>query len=208
MEDDLPRSREAGGVKTCVCGTSLGLKNKSGLCRSCIAKRHNADPEMQARRKAAIQERFKDPAVRAAYARRIGEHVANMSDEERAARREHGRWMYRNYLSQPDVVAKTSSKDARRRAGISRSDTVLAWCPPAYREQYRALKASGAVKAAEAKVMILDQIKADERARLAAMTPFERQMEAVARGARIVAKPDLRKAAHDFTLGGVSGGML
>jgi hypothetical protein len=71
----------------------------------------------------------------------------------------------------------------------------LAWCPPSRRAEYDKLRAM--FNAAEARRMI----EAD-------MTPFERKLARIASGARVVEKPVLRRADHDFTLGGVATGML
>ena len=49
--------------------------------------------------------------------------------------------------------------------------------------------------------------RAAEAARLAAMSPFERQLERVRKGAAISVRPVLTKS-YDRTLGGISAGML
>jgi hypothetical protein len=173
-----------------------------------LAKRQNADPAIAARQLAGIRRHFEDPANRAVNAARLRQHIATMSDAERERRREHGRRLAREVLMTPEHQAKCNSPEAKRKAGRSRTNTVLAWCPEAYRPEYRRLVLSNLVRAPEAKRIILDQVARDETRRVAAMTPHERQLERVRNGAKLVEKPDLRTAAPGYTLGGVSSGML
>lgn len=192
----------------CGCGKALGPKNKSGCCRSCVAKRNNADPAVIAARKAGILRHHADPAVRAASAARLASHLANMSDEEKARRSEHGRRMYAEVLSRPEVRARNASPEVRRMAGAKRSETVLADIPRHLRDEYRRLTRSTTTPAAEARRMVIEADQMRERRRLAAMTPHERAMERVRNGAAVIAKPVLRKADHAFTLGGIASGAL
>jgi hypothetical protein len=67
----------------------------------------------------------------------------------------------------------------------------------------------------ERKQMVATQMLADaqraeaaEAARVASISPFERQMERVRNGARLIEKPVFRRADPSYTLGGVSAGML
>lgn len=186
-----------------TCETALGARNTSGFCRSCIAKRNNADPAMRAKQVAAVKAFHADPAVKAGYAQRRADRNRNLSDAEREQRRAHGRHQAAHVLSRPDVRAKILAPDARSRAGAARSATVLRDIPEAYRDEYRALCRSGNMSAPEAKAAILAQVKADERARLAAMTPLERQLEKVRQGAALVEVKPIRSAEHAMTLGGV-----
>jgi hypothetical protein len=161
-------------VKHCLCcSATLGPRNRSGLCRSCVAKRNNADPAIIARRAAAISARFADPAVREAASQRMRKVIAGLAPSEIERRREHGRRQVRNFLSRPEVVAKTLAPEVRARAGRSRSATVLAWCPPEWRDTYRGLTRKGR-PARVAKAMVLDMIAggtvvlyAEQKAKLA-----------------------------------------
>lgn len=92
---------------------------------------------------------------------------------------------------EPEARAKYLA--SRPAAGRKRSETALAWCPAQYREDYRILTRSKAMSAAEAKAFIL-----------ARLTPFERALHAVSRGAGIVIAQPLRRRDPDFTLGGVA----
>ncbi|MBE7186045.1 MAG: hypothetical protein INR68_16735 [Methylobacterium mesophilicum] len=162
-----------------------------------------ADPEMRAHQAEAMR-RF-NRAPENAGKRREGalKGVAKRrSTPEGIARMvENGR-----RYGAPNISA-TRHAAVRAKAGAAISAAKLRDVPAGYVDLYRELRRSG-TPASEALPMVQQQARVDEERRVAAMTPFERQMEAVARGARVVAKPDLRKAAHDFTLGGVSGGML
>lgn len=193
-------------MSACPCGNPIGPKNRSGLCRSCVAKRNNANPAVVAARLAGIRRHHADPAVKAASAARLAGYYANMSDEERDRRREHGRRMYREVLSQPEVRAKNRAPEVRKRAGEKRTATVLADIPPHLRDEYKRLVRTNNATAAEARRMVLEADAAKERRRLAAMTPFERQMDALARGATLTTKPVMRKADHAFSLTGSSMG--
>lgn len=107
----------------------------------------------------------------------------------------------------------TMSEPRRRNQLLARLSAISAgkvnnWCPEPYRAEYRDLTRNKGFRAAEAKVMILETARRAERQRLGAMTPHERAMDRVANGAALIIKPDLRKAAHAFTLGGVASGEL
>lgn len=227
------------------CDVVLSDRNRSGLCRSCVARRTNADPVAIARRAEAIRARFNQPGIREEYAERRRRQNETPSEIERAARSRQGKKMA------PRLAAVSRSMTAEQRAenGRKRTATTLAWCPPEWRDVYRSYARRG-LKAAEAKQitldliagkprvlyaqqkaklawcpkerrseydrlakvhgansakqMLLDDMAVQERRRLAAMTPFERMQERVAKGAQLVDKFVPRKADHAFTLGGVS----
>lgn len=107
--------------------------------------------------------------------------------------------------------------DARRRVARANLDAVradpeleakrLARLREAMTDDVRAVQAE-ALRKATAKRSAQARAKRDEaalRERLAAMTPFERQLELVRLGrADVQRKVDLRKAVADITLGGVA----
>jgi hypothetical protein len=78
----------------------------------------------------------------------------------------------------PENLAKRDFKAAGRKI----SARHLSWCPEAYREAYRAIRAKG-VPVPDAKRIVLAQHRADE----ARLSPFERQERALARGGKLVA---------------------
>jgi hypothetical protein len=91
---------------------------------------------------------------------------------------------------------KTTTRDwsAHHRA---RAAARRAWCPADRWADYQALRRQSGAE--QAKAMILDEIARAERKRIAAMSPFERDMERLAKGARIVEQFTPRKADHDFS---------
>jgi hypothetical protein len=84
----------------------------------------------------------------------------------------------------------------------ARSMRTVPWCPADRYDELLAM--SKKVGRAEAERMMREDIEARERARWNAMTPFERQMERVAAGAQLIEVRPMRRADHDFTLGGVA----
>jgi hypothetical protein len=67
----------------------------------------------------------------------------------------------------------------------------LAWLPDEYRAEYTKL------------VHRVGAHEAERRVR-AKMSPFDRQMQAIRNGARLIEKPVYHSRPYDFTLGGVS----
>lgn len=143
---------------SCSCGKALGRKNKSGRCRACFMAHLNSDSAIHARRidgckqyartnRATVLERCRRAAV------------------TKSKNTEHLAWLAEQMRTRIQPLAQTPEAIARRdykQIGKSISETKLAWCPPAYRKQYRDLIRSGFRKA-EAQPMILDQIKVDTR---------------------------------------------
>lgn len=191
-------------IRTCVdCGSPVSSQSK-GRCKPCSARHLNTCPEIIANRAAARAAYHARPEVKQANAARLAKHAANLSDAERERRRERGRHIAATVLHTPENKAKAADPAVRAKAGRKRTDTVLAWCPPEYRDRYRHLKDSQLLRAAEARRIIEDEIATDERRRLAAMTPHERQLERIRNGARIVEVQPLRRADPAITLGGVA----
>jgi hypothetical protein len=202
--------------RTCTtCPRELGPRNKSGLCRSCIAKRNNASPELQQRRKDAITAFHADPTVKAGYRERMRVRNRDLSDAEREKRREHGRRQYRDVLSRPDIQSRTQSAEARAKRGAAVSAAAYRDIPEGQRDEVRRLVRGGMATAAEARAIVAEAVALEkrraltaERERLAALPLVERQLERVRNGATVSDKPDLRPAGHAYTLGGVASGQL
>lgn len=194
---------------TCFgCPAQLSARNRSGLCRACLARRNAENPATRARQKAGIVAHFAKPGVREAYAARIATY--GKSEVAREKRRAHGQVMAATLIA----CNARMTPEQRAANGRKQSATKLAWCPPEWRDRYRELTKRGR-RANVARAMVLAEIAAAEasaaqaeRDRLAAMTPFERQMERVRQGARLVEVRPIRTRDHDFTLGGVASGML
>jgi hypothetical protein len=144
-------------MNACACGKPLSRQNRSGKCRPCVAHFLNTDPEMIAKRVAGNAVYWSRPESKAAAAAHMARIVGSLSEEELERRRENGRRLAREVLSRPEVRALASSREVRTRAGAARTNTVLAWCPPELRDDYRALVRK-AVPAKEARAMIEAQI--------------------------------------------------
>ena len=102
----------------------------------------------------------------------------------------------------PEGSARGYAKQSATKAAMR--EQRLAWCPAERRGEFA--KLSRKLGVAEAMRVILEDIATQKRRRLAAMTPFERQMDALARGATLTTKPVMRKADHAFSLTGSSMG--
>jgi len=100
----------------------------------------------------------------------------------------------------PPPLRLGSAPDARIAA------RKAAWLPKGMIYRYRALVAEHGPEAAKA--ILLDQLAADRRAEAARPKTFEDQLRRVRAGAGLTARPIIRKAAPDMTLGGVATGAL
>lgn len=178
------------------CSGPISTQNRTGRCKRCSARHTATNPEYIAKRAAAFNARIaNDPAFRAKRAREIHmRHMAARRDPVKSAKMLAATAENRKYLLKPESRQKWLA--GRAVAGRRRHETVMAWCPPEYREEYRFIREKKRIPAAEARQMIL-----------AKLSPFERQMQAVRNGAKVVAKPNLRRSDYDFTLGGVTGAL-
>ncbi len=141
---------------------------------------------------------WRDPAVQAeAMRKRCAENPGAV---------EHMRNMARKSLAARTPESAEKQRRSHRATLDAKHEQRMAWCPIDRRDEYLKLRRQN--PAAEAKRIIMDDLAASERRRLAAMTPFERQMEKVRNGARLVEKFTPRMADHAFTLGGVASGQL
>lgn len=144
--------------RTCSdCPAPISRKSK-GRCRPCSARYMNTNTEIIAKRAVSVAIALARPEVKAASAARLRRYLDNMPEEHRERRREHGRRQYANVLSRPDVLEKSSSQDARARAGRAHTDRRLGWCPPERRVEYRDLIYKHHMRAAEAREMIEAEI--------------------------------------------------
>lgn len=166
-------------TRVCIsCPSTIGASNRSGRCRACARAWLNANPAAAEARRAGLKRHYADPAnVAAAQARAI-EMGRNLPEAERERRRERGRQLGATMLR---AAAQAITRETRIENGRKRSDTVLAWCPPAWRAKYRDLKKRGR-RAADAKRIILDLIAgrpgpilyAQQRTKLAWCPPSRR----------------------------------
>ncbi len=189
--------------RICVdCGTPVSYRS-TGRCRPCSIAEMTSRPGHAERQAAAMR-------------------VFNRAPENAGKRREAALKGVVTKLSKPDGAARmaengrrygkqnielTRSAAARAKAGAAISARKMAPVPVEYRDLYRQLRRPG-TSADEALAMVLEQQRADEARRLAAMTPFERQLERVRNGAQVVEKFKPAAVEHAFTLGGVAGEAL
>lgn len=152
----------------------------SGRCRSCGRKALYADPAARQKMSEAKKQSLKDPAKRAVHAAAASKRLAE--------------W---HASTDRDWSAWHKARHAER----------FAWLPQERRADYQRLRKMRGVGAEKAKAMILEEMARDERRRRAALSPFERQMEALNRGVGLVEKVTLRRPDYAFTLGGVSSGL-
>ena len=112
-------------------------------------------------------------------------------------------------LTDPHERAKAKSNGLRLKQPemVERHVASRAWHPPEYAD-LNALLRRKKVSIAERKRIILEMVAADERRRLAALSPHERQLERVRQGARVVTVHPMPSRQHTHTLGGVSAGLL
>lgn len=175
--------------RTCA-DCSSPISRQARRCRACAVQSVNRCPDVAQARAHAIRAKFRDPAHRAKMqqvARRNGE-TARLDPAFRARLVEHGKRQYARHLNTPEGRAAVLA--TRPASGAKRTETVLGWCPAEWRAEYRRLTSSKQVKAADARRMILDIIDA-RKARVEALSPFERQERAILRGVGLVANADV-----------------
>lgn len=180
----------------CACGNPLGDRNKTGLCRSCRMKNLRTDPAYEARRAAAFRKALAtNPELKARHIERSRASLASWRNTPEG--------LAKIQANARKATVASNMPEARLRRAAACRQTRTGWCPDDRRDDY--LKMRRHVGAAEAKRMILADIVAAERKRLAGMTQHERNMERLRNGATLITKPDLRKASSAFTLAGVVG---
>jgi hypothetical protein len=144
---------------TCTdCGVSISVKS-TGRCRTCACAIANRDPEIRARKGAAMRLAYTDPAFAAKRAAGSRKAVARrMADP---AHVEKLREMGRRYGT-ANLDAARLSPEVRAKAGRSISARKLEHIPAAYRAAYREIRAKN-ISAPEAERMVLEQQEADQR---------------------------------------------
>lgn len=182
------------------CSSPITWQSKSGLCRPCSCRRMVSDPEINARRLASLTTSARTPEIRARISAGVKAYCARPEEIER--RRALGRKNWHLTIGSENGRNGAANLEVIARRGAKLSETLMGWCPPEYRAEYRELfKRNHNMTKERARKIILDRIEAKK----AAMSPFERQMEALRNGARLVEKPILRRPDYAYTLGGVVG---
>lgn len=145
------------------CGSLIRPRNTTGLCHRCNIARSNADPEFNRRKGEGLRRRMREDPEYAERLRKSGRRMglkASLDPELRERRVIFGKWLYRNVLSRPDVVAKRD--EALKHIGPAMRRAKLPWLPDEYRDEYRKLIRNRKLKAAEARAVIEERIANDE----------------------------------------------
>ncbi len=151
---------------TCTdCGASITAfaRRKTTLCKPCSARANARDPKLCAQRRAKMRQNLSDPAYAAAHAKRVGDGIRRKIATDPAfaeKRRQQGLRFAALRMGGCHLPAGHPSRIA---AGMKRVETVLGWCAPAYRDDYRTLLYRHGVPAAEARQAMLQQIFVDLR---------------------------------------------
>src|ERR1044072_1801844 len=170
-------------LRFCRCGTQIGPNNKSGLCKPCICFRNHADPDLSLRRVEGTRRSNADPALKAKRAKLC--KIACTSPEERQRRSELGKRQHPITIHSPTARERAFSPEAIAKRSQARLATMA-------RKKERDARLDVARKAA-----------IERQAELDALTPFERQLQAIRNGAGIVNRRDYRAEAS-FSATGVS----
>jgi len=158
------------------CGKQL-VRSATGYCRQCFNRRTNADPVARAHRKEGTQRWNAQNGAKVVLRARKGAATRAANPEYIAKLRETVRTKVQPHSYTPEAIAR---RDMVKR-GRAISQARLPWCPPEWLDHYRLLRRKS-FSAAEAKTMTLQAIK-DAAAKL---SPFERQMRALERGAKLI----------------------
>jgi hypothetical protein len=154
-------------------------------------------------RNAKTAETRRDPLVRerVSKATRAGKQRAAERPGVRERRQEMGRiYGAANFWRNGDAEAQAAGRESIRRKRLE-------WCPEQYWPLNRELR-NKHLTLAERQEIIGKMVADAEAARLAAMSPFERQAEKIRNGGKVVDAFKPTTTDHAFTLGGVATGMI
>jgi hypothetical protein len=133
------------------CSTPITVQSKTGRCRGCANRWNAKQPDFQRRRSEGILRGFLEhPERKDAYRAQLAAAAKLPHAVER--RRENAKAMRLWEIGLPLVGAKGSP--SRMRAGKRRVETLMAWCPPQLRADYRQLVYSKKLRAREARQVI------------------------------------------------------
>lgn len=130
-------------------------------CKPCGARAMAQSPDRREKCRIAMKRRFDEPGYKQQHVARCtaGTRRALKDNPEfRAMRAEQGRRVGLLGLGKEKNAA---GSPARVTAGRKRTETVLAWCPVEYRDEYRRLVRTKLIRAPEARRMVEDMIAAD-----------------------------------------------
>lgn len=178
----------------CLKPDACAVKNPGKFCSSCRMKALRADPEMEAKRVATFRARFADPDFKAKHCAASAERLAKWRETDEGA-------AFVKANGKANLVEANSPENTQKRIRAIRA-ALMGWCPEDRWDEYR--KMARSMPAPEARRIIEADIAAKERARFKALSPFERDMERIANGARIVEQFRPRKTDHAFSIVGSS----
>lgn len=167
------------------CPTTIRDDNISGRCKPCATAFNNRLPETIEKRRTGWRKRLENPQHYAdlCLTAKINSRRAMQDPVKRAKAQERARKIYTEYLATPEMRARLNSPELRARRGRKVSEHRMSWCPPEYRALYYEIRRKIAGPASEARAAVFTQIAKDT----ADLSPFERQMRALERGAKLVA---------------------
>jgi hypothetical protein len=145
-------------MKTCSqCPAELGPQNRSGRCRSCSLERMRTDPAICEKRRQTLKTLCADPVFAERRREAVKRGVRALGPAHIEKLRANGRIVGKANLTSPEVQARSHSPECRERRRLARQETMLGWCPPERRDDYRFLLRKK-VGAAEARRIIEAEI--------------------------------------------------
>ena len=185
-----PLSKRYRQNRRCQCSKRITDGNQSGMCKPCLMRSINANEDLVARRLETTRRNLREDST--AYAKKC----ATLAKNREAA------------IARPEIMARlraaaprlanyrTPETEAKRIAALVEANKRRRhkWLPDEWRDTYFRMMRNWGYKAAEAKRIILEQMRAErERANVArqrvraSLSPFERQQRDLENGAAIIA---------------------
>lgn len=141
-----------------ACPSPICAPNKSGLCRKCSNAKTNSDPEIRARRAKTCAALYDDPAYATRHREAVAKGVRALGPAHIEKLRQSGRTVGTANLTSPEVQERTHSPECREVRRLARIETMLGWCPPERRDEYRHLVYFKRLSSAEARRIIESEI--------------------------------------------------
>lgn len=151
-------------MRACPCGATIGRKNRSGLCRTCVIMSVNERTTSAERSARWHRTLYLRPQLREEMSARCARMRAVPGRMENARRK-----VVEGRLWEKGVAARTPEDFAK--AGRARTETTIGWCPPELRDEYRRLVKVKHMTSAEARAVIMAQHERD-------MARFRNRVEA------------------------------
>ncbi len=151
------------------CGAALKPcpRRKGTRCKPCTARATATDPAVKAKMSAGTTRRWAQPGERAKHSALLKARFAAHPEWIERARRLGNEHNNLARFAKPFPAGHPS----RISAGRKRTERLLGWCPPGYREAYRHMTNIDGLRAPEARRIIEGQIAADVKALNAGTLP-------------------------------------